>query len=393
MESNKKHFLASMVYPRLHVINANLLPQLLTKERPDTKSCELVCPECWNPDAIHYFGTGSINCSHCNTETDIIQALQSISEISENDAMEIVLSAAGIALPSNFQERSKRQDSNSSNAKNLNSELTTTYLDRKWLLKQLRIWLSSSPKSLDQLIKVGWTEDVVRKAPVGRLTSTSELKSLSEYKLPKNLYKSSQGVTGGIVVPWFVKNDVILWGYSNDIMESKPIAYRLDISIPVCHLYHPIHKRFDWMVIVEDPLLASLLIGRQIPAVATGPEAWWNKTLNSLKTVKKDLYVLDSPEGKLHKRLSSVVPRIKKTKPANPLAFGPYHGAYYRRFNTWPHSRFKELEVRMYSESEVIAELVKHLDVGVSFTSAVSEVLKETGKKVEITDLRDEHSE
>ena len=159
-------------------------------------------------------------------------------------------------------------------------------------------------------------------------------------------------------MPWFVhKDDAILWGYSGNIMESEPNAYKLEISIPACHLHHPIHKRFDWMVIVEDPLLASLLIGRQIPAVATGPEAWWNKTVYSLKTVKKDLYVLDSPKGKLHKRLSNVVPKIKKTSPANPLAFGPYHGAYYRRFTKWPHSRYKELDAIVYSESEVIAEL------------------------------------
>ncbi|OMO33358.1 hypothetical protein BCT46_14835 [Vibrio sp. 10N.261.46.E8] len=380
-----------MVYPRLHVIKTNLLPQLLAKERLDKKSCEVVCPECWNPDAFHYFGTGSINCNHCNTETDIIQALQSISEISENEAIEKVLSAVGLALPSNLQDRLTLQEANSesSNANDLRSEQRTTYLDRKWLLKQLRIWLSNSPKSLDQLIKAGWTEDLVRKAPVGFLPSTSELESLSEHKLPKNLYKSSLGVSGGIVVPWFVhKDDAILWGYSGNIMESEPNAYKLEISIPACHLHHPIHKRFDWMVIVEDPLLASLLIGRQIPAVATGPEAWWNKTVYSLKTVKKDLYVLDSPKGKLHKRLSNVVPKIKKTSPANPLAFGPYHGAYYRRFTKWPHSRYKELDAIVYSESEVIAELVKHLDSGISFDSAVSQVLNETGKKVEITDLR-----
>lgn len=385
-----------MVYPRLHVINTNLLPQLLTKERPDRKSCELVCPECWNPDAFHYFGTGSINCTHCNTETDIIQALQSISELSETEAIEKVMSAVGVALPSNLQERPKESGkwSEGSNAESLSCELKTTYLDRKWLLKQLRIWLSSSPKSLDQLIKAGWTEDLVRKAPVGFIPSTSELKSVSVHKLPKNLYKSSLAFTGGIVVPWFVnKGDAILWGYNSNIMESEPNAYRLDINIPACHLHHPIHKRFDWMLVVEDPLLASLLIGRQIPAVATGPEVWWNKTIYSLKAAKKDLYVLDTPEGKLHKQLSSVVPKIKKIKPANPLAFGPYHGAYYRRFTKWPISRYKELDLRVYSESQVIAELVKHIDAGASFESAVSEVLKETGKKVEISDLRNEHFE
>ena len=393
MNSTVKHFLASTIYPRLHIVRCGLLSELLTKERQDGRSCELVCPSCWNPDAIHYFGTGSITCNNCDAETDLCRALQEVTSVDEGEAISLLLRSVGVAPPSEIANLiSSNEPARPSivNASNSIRKIKTTYLDRKWLLKQLRTWMSVSNDSIDQLIQAGWTAELIDKAPIGFLAGSSELESMYIGKLPNMLYKSSQAVGEGIVVPWFVgKDDALLWGYTGSLLTSSPAYFPINRKINACHLHHPIQRRSKWTLVVEDPLLASLLIAKQIPTVAVGERDWWQFTLDSLSGMKKDVYVLDNKAETLFLEVKKVLTRAKKTKMISPLDFGPYHGAYYRRFTKWPHSRYTLKTVPKHSDREVIVELYRLLESGIPYSQARDEISKTTGKRVEIRDLRD----
>ena len=387
MDKKLHNFIAEKLYPSLNIIEADLLQELRPAIRKDKKSCDLVCPDCWNATAFHYFGTGSISCSSCMAQTDILDALVATSDQSLESALETVLKKLSIVIP---PEISGKPKPSKQAAKPVRTKPTTQKLAKVnggWLLSQLRLWLKEDEQTVVELEKCGWSADLISKSPVGYLPSKKAFTDLIDGRLPTGLYKSLDTIESGLVVPWFIGNtDVVLWGYSGSITTSSPAEVPLESLTIACHLHHPIHKRHSWMVVVADPLLASLLIGRGIPACAVGDEQICPISSKSLAKVEKELYVMAEADSQMFKDIVNHSPNAKLLDNVAPLAFGPYHGAYYRRFCKWPFSRFKKLAPAepTYSIQQVIGMLSAMLDAEVPFDDAVDVIKNKTGQLVSI---------
>lgn len=387
MDDKLHNFIVEKLYPALNIIEADLLHELRPKVRNDAKACDLVCPECWNATAFHYFGTGSISCSGCRSQTDLLDALVATSGLSLEAALEAVLKKLSIVIPPEI-----RGNSNTARkvAKCSNAKVTTKQqakISGGWLLSQLRLWLKENEQAVVELEKIGWSGELISKSPIGYLPSKVALKELIDGRLPMGLYKSINEIESGIVVPWFIgATDVVLWGYSGSINTNSPAKVPYEKMTIACHLHHPIHKRHSWMVVVADPLLASLLIGRGIPACAVGDEMVSPVSSKSLAKADKELYVMAETDSQMFKDIARHSPKVKLIANVTPLAFGPYHGAYYRRFCKWPFSRFKKLAPTepAYSHQQVIGMLSALLDAELTFDDAVEVIKEKTGQLVSI---------
>ena len=387
MDKKLHNFIAEKLYPSLNIIEADLLQELRPAIRKDKKSCDLVCPDCWNATAFHYFGTGSITCSSCMAQTDLLDALVATSVQSLESALETVLKKLSIVIP---PEISGKPKPTKKAAKPVRTKPTTQKLAKvngSWLLSQLRLWLKEDELAVAELEKCGWSADLISKSPVGYLPSKKAFTELIDGRLPSGLYKSLNTIDSGLVVPWFIGNtDVVLWGYSGSITTSSPAKVPLESLTIACHLHHPILKRHSWMVVVADPLLASLLIGRGIPACAVGDEQICPISSKSLAKVEKELYVIAEADSQMFKDIAKHSTKAKLLDNVTPLDFGPYHGAYYRRFCKWPFSRFKKLAPAepTYSIQQVIGMLSAMLDAEVPFDDAVDVIKNKTGQLVSI---------
>ncbi|HBC3404954.1 MULTISPECIES: hypothetical protein [Vibrio] len=387
MSNRLNTYLSEKFYPLYKLTRNDLFNGLRPIEKSDGKSCSLVCPSCWGNDAFHYFGTASIRCNSCHQHTTLVSALCLLDEVTEQEAAKRLLESAGFALPPIVDITAEPHDKAETESKK-SSAITT-----RWLLDQLRLWLKDNDDAIESLLSSGWEKELLFKAPIGYLPSSRAIQNVVTDRLPTSLYKSVRKIKNGIVVPWVLPNhDVFLWGYNDSLQQNQP---SFDISIKPsspCHLNHPVNLKSEWLLVVEDPILASLLLARRIPACAVGDESLSELSSKGLQGVKKSIFILAEADSVAVKNIQKYSPNAKVVEEVKPIAFGPYHGAYYRRFTKWHVSRFKKIATvvpnNVLSDEQIILMLSALVDAEMSFDEAVEVLEIKTGKRVTIAQVK-----
>lgn len=383
MSNRLNTYLSEKFYPQFKLTRSEMFGGLRPVEKADGKSCSLVCPSCWSKEAFHYFGTASISCKSCLEHTTLVSALCMLEEVTEQEAANRLLESVGVALPPIVDGSNTRHGNDVVESKR--PPVVTT----RWLLDQMRLWLKDNDDAIESLLSTGWEHDLLFKAPIGFLPSSRSIQDVVTDRLPSSLYKSVRKINRGIVVPWVLpNNDVLLWGYNGSLQQTIPCY---DSSIrpnTPCHINHPVNIKSDWIVVVEDPLLASLLLARRIPACAVGNTSLSEFSSKGLFAIRKSVYILAEPDSETVRHIKKVVPGARLVDEVKPIAFGPYHGAYYRRFIKWPVSRFKK-EAKVIanndlSDEQIISMLSTLIDAEMTFLEAVDVLLIKTGKRVSI---------
>ncbi|HHY0525371.1 TPA: hypothetical protein ACVU4L_002030 [Vibrio parahaemolyticus] len=388
MLNRLNQYLSEKFYSTFKLTNSSLFHGLRPIEKNDGKSCTLVCPSCWSNDAFHYFGTGSISCNNCHEHTSLVSALGMLNECTEIDAAKNLLQSSCLALPPAIFGAGGEKGTSADKASDKHATVTT-----RWLLEQLKLWLKANEEAVESLVMSGWDKELLFKAPLGYLPSGSAIQSVVRERLPISLYKSARAVNKGIVVPWVLpNNDVFLWGYRDSLQLGEPVNEKSIRPPTPCHMNHPINIKSDWLVVVADPILASLLLAKRIPACAIGDSTLSEFSCKGLKGVNKTIYIVAEKESMTVSHVLAHVPNAHVVDEVKPIAFGPYHGAYYRRFNKWPVSRFKKVEpvypTPALSNEQIIAMLSTLIDNEMSFVEAVDVLKIKTGKTVEITPIK-----
>lgn len=377
-------FVKAELYPKLNVYESGFLSPLLLNARSAGGCFDLICPRCWSHSAHHYLGSSLVSCGNCNAQTSILDSMVLTGEYTLESAAEAICEYVGV-YPSGKKTLKLSEASSSSSIKlekknrpkKISCEKPEIKVPPAKLLSHLRVWLKKDPLAKADLIKAGWSEALMLKAPIGKINSVQALRSIYCGMLPLDLYRSASKIKSGIVVPWFISDsEVSLWGYSGSILNSAPsnISFAT-YDIPPCHAYHPVNKRHNWLVVVRDPLLASLLIARGIPCCAVGDSATLKSCVAWFAKAKSQLYILSSRDDDLFSDISKQNSKAINLDSNELISFGPYSGQYYKRFVDWPELRFKEVNKNTGSELEVIELLLKLLKSGLTLEQA-NKVLK-----------------
>jgi hypothetical protein len=383
VNENLREFVTSKLYPRLNLLDCKLLQELRPVLRQDNISCELICPTCWNHSAYHYFGSAIVTCTACREQTDLLDAMVATGAHTEENGVDEIANKLSVVIPSHVLNPPKLS-AKKSNTKKVKKEQKPK-VDAAWLLSQLRLWLTNDQDAVCELEKCGWTKELLAKAPIGKLPSPDALINAWDGRLPDGLFQSFKGMKGGVVVPWFNgRNDVLLWGYEGSILESKPKRFVYGDSLLPCHIYHPVHRRNRWLVVVADPVLASLLIARGIPACAVGGDDTAALCAKWFATTDKDVFVMGETSSVMFSEIAKHSKYAKPLKKVEPLAFGPYHGAYYKRFTKWPASRFQAPEEEFFNVKQVIGILSTLLDAEMPLDEAIEVIKEKTGYEVQV---------
>ncbi|UMM06872.1 hypothetical protein MKR81_26795 (plasmid) [Vibrio campbellii] len=383
MNKKLREFVTGKLYAKLNLFDCKLLQELRPVLRKDNISCELICPACWNHSAYHYFGTAIVTCTNCNEQTDLIAAMVATGEHTEETAVEEIAKKLSIVIPSYVNPR-KNPPEKKPIAQNIQKEQISK-IDAGWLVSQLRLWLTNDRDTVGVLEKCGWTKELLAKAPIGKLPSPDALIEAWDGRLPEGLFRSIKDTKGGIVVPWFNgRNEVLLWGYEGSMLENEPKKFVFGESLLPCHIHHPVNRRNRWLVVVADPVLASLLIARGIPACAVGGNETVALCAKWFETSDKDVFVMSESSSPLFSEIVKHAKNAKPLKKVEPLAFGPYHGAYYKRFTKWPISRFQTPEVQLFNVKQVIGLLSTLLDAEMPLDEAIDVIKQKTGHEVTV---------
>lgn len=377
-------FVKAELYPKLNVYESGFLSPLLLNARSAGGAFDLICPNCWSHSANHYLGSSLVSCGNCNVQTSIIDAMFLTGEYTHETAAEAICEFVGIYPSGNKTLKPKAGSSSCTlklqkynRAKKNTSDKSEVKVPPAKLLSSLRGWLQKDPQAKADLIKAGWSEALILKSPIGKINSVQALRSIYCGMLPLSLYRSASLIKNGIVVPWFISDsEVALWGYSGSIQSVAPsnISFATK-DIPPCHAYHPINKRQNWLVVVRDPLLASLLIARGVPSCAVGNSTTLKSCVAWFAKSKSQLYILSSRDDDLFSYISKSNSRSINLNSNELISFGPYTGHYYKKFVDWPELRFKEVNKKIGLELEVIELILKLLKSGLTLDQA-NKVLK-----------------
>ncbi|BDP33512.1 hypothetical protein VV208B2_45920 (plasmid) [Vibrio vulnificus] len=111
-----------------------------------------------------------------------------------------------------------------------------------------------------------------------------------------------------------------------------------------------------------------------------------------MQGVKKSIFILAEADSVAVKNIQKYSPNAKVVEEVKPIAFGPYHGAYYRRFTKWHVSRFKKIATvvpnNVLSDEQIILMLSALVDAEMSFDEAVEVLEIKTGKRVTIAQVK-----
>lgn len=361
MQGALDEFLVDKLYKNINLIDVGLFNALLPKKNSrDSNSCQLICPACWSHSAYHYFGSPSIACNICKKHTPLVYALKLVNDLSHESAAISLCSSIKLKIPEHLLKNTAKRAHHSKpiHKEKLEIKIVSVY-------QLLRDNLISHNNLVNELVKVGFTQELMKKAPLGYFEPSLENNSYQELVFDNAI--------NGVAVPWFItKGKIFLWGYTGSLLKSAYTPFPTMKHFPPCHFYHPINKSNDFIIVVRDPILASLLIARKIPACAVGDENALNVCARLFSKYVGTIYVLTSQKDDFSEAIKKYNKNTLFVDADSTITLGPYFGAYYKRFVEWPVARLRD--ARSHSKAKAVYGLSDMLKQGVRFEEAVLKI-------------------